>query len=80
MRIQHYEEWPYWSYVIIGSHYWQTSEVMPKDIDIPRESDIFNILDILGNNPVTWQEVLGKQTLDNFRKSIEKTVKERKSD
>lgn len=79
VRLQHYEEWPYWSYVIIGSHYWQTSKIMPKNIDIPQERDIFNILNILEKNPEPWQEVLGKHTLDNFRKSIEKTIKKRES-
>lgn len=78
VHLQHYKEWPYWSYVIIGSHYWQTSEIMPKNIDIPQERDIFNILDILEKNPGPWQEVLGEQALNNFRKSIEKTIKERK--
>ncbi len=78
VRLQHYEEWPYWSYVIIGSHYWQTNKVMPKNIDIPQERGIFNILDILEKNPGPWQEVLGEQTLNNFRKSIEKTIKKRK--
>jgi hypothetical protein len=79
VRLQHYEEWPYWSYVIISSHYWQTGEIMPQNIDIPQERDIINILDILERNPERWYEVLGEKTLRNFRSSIDKTIKERKS-
>jgi len=79
VRLQHYEEWPYWSYVIISAHYWQTDEVIPLNINMPQERDIINVLDILEKKPEPWHEVLGEETLHNFRSSIDKTIKERKS-